>query len=82
MPTIIKQFLNTGMPILEHNLKYQTDDITNILKMMQSKKLFYYIDKILRKYFITTIYFIIHIKKFSEFLNQILQKFLDIFEYL
>nr|XP_012219220.1 PREDICTED: Fanconi anemia group D2 protein homolog isoform X1 [Linepithema humile] len=36
MPTIIKQFLSTGMPILEHNLKYQTDDITNILKMMQS----------------------------------------------
>ncbi|KAL6256143.1 hypothetical protein P5V15_012263 [Pogonomyrmex californicus] len=35
MPLLIKQFLNTGMPILEHNLKYQTDDVTNILKMMQ-----------------------------------------------
>ncbi|XP_011859367.1 PREDICTED: Fanconi anemia group D2 protein [Vollenhovia emeryi] len=36
MPLLIKQFLNTGMPILEHNLKYQTDDVTSILKMMQS----------------------------------------------
>ncbi|XP_018406104.1 PREDICTED: Fanconi anemia group D2 protein homolog [Cyphomyrmex costatus] len=36
MPQLIKQFLNFGMPILEHNLKYQTDDVTNILKMMQS----------------------------------------------
>ncbi|XP_039315716.1 Fanconi anemia group D2 protein homolog isoform X2 [Solenopsis invicta] len=35
MPPLIKQFLNTGMPILEHNLKYQTDDVTAILKMMQ-----------------------------------------------
>ncbi|XP_019699330.1 Fanconi anemia group D2 protein isoform X2 [Harpegnathos saltator] len=35
MPQLIKQFLNLGMPILEHNLKYQTDDITSILKMMQ-----------------------------------------------
>lgn len=38
MPLLIKQFLNTGMPILEHNLKYQTDDVTSILKMMQSKE--------------------------------------------
>ncbi|EZA54061.1 hypothetical protein DMN91_000826 [Ooceraea biroi] len=36
MPLLIKQFLNVGMPILEHNLKYQTDDVTSILKMMQS----------------------------------------------
>ncbi|XP_036138337.1 Fanconi anemia group D2 protein homolog [Monomorium pharaonis] len=36
MPPLIKQFLNTGMPILEHNLKYQADDVTGILKMMQS----------------------------------------------
>ncbi|KAL0113028.1 hypothetical protein PUN28_012337 [Cardiocondyla obscurior] len=36
MPLVIKQFLITGMPILEHNLKYQTDNVTNILKMMQS----------------------------------------------
>ncbi|XP_011707462.1 PREDICTED: Fanconi anemia group D2 protein homolog [Wasmannia auropunctata] len=36
MPQLIKQFLNIGMPILEHNLKYQTDDVTRILKMMQS----------------------------------------------
>ncbi|XP_077272811.1 Fanconi anemia complementation group D2 [Temnothorax americanus] len=36
MPLLIKQFLNTGMPILEHNLKYQTDDVTSILKMMQN----------------------------------------------
>ncbi|XP_011267104.1 Fanconi anemia group D2 protein [Camponotus floridanus] len=35
MPLVIKQFLNIGMPILEHNLKYQTDDVTCILKMMQ-----------------------------------------------
>lgn len=35
MPLVIKQFLNIGMPILEHNLKYQTDDVTSILKMMQ-----------------------------------------------
>lgn len=52
MPTVIKQFLNAGMPILEHNLKYQTDDVTNILKMMQSKILFYYIE-ITRKHSIT-----------------------------
>lgn len=38
MPLLIKQFLNTGMPILEHNLKYQTDDVISILKIMQSKK--------------------------------------------
>lgn len=38
MPQLIKQFLNHGMPILEHNLKYQTDDVTSILKMMQGKK--------------------------------------------
>ncbi|XP_018349683.1 PREDICTED: Fanconi anemia group D2 protein [Trachymyrmex septentrionalis] len=36
MPMLIKQFLNIGMPIFEYNLKYQTDDVTNILKMMQS----------------------------------------------
>ncbi|CAL1683048.1 unnamed protein product [Lasius platythorax] len=35
MPFLIRQFLNIGMPILEHNLKYQTDDVTSILKMMQ-----------------------------------------------
>lgn len=35
MPLLIRQFLNIGMPILEHNLKYQTDDVTSILKMMQ-----------------------------------------------
>lgn len=39
MPQLIKQFLNFGMPILEHNLKYQTDDITGILKMMQGRKI-------------------------------------------
>lgn len=38
MPPLIRQFLNIGMPILEHNLKYQTDDITSILKMMQGKE--------------------------------------------
>jgi hypothetical protein len=38
MPLLIKQFLNIGMPIFEHNLKYQTNDVTAILKMMQSKK--------------------------------------------
>lgn len=38
MPLLIKQFLNIGMPILEYNLKYQTDDVTSILKMMQSKE--------------------------------------------
>ncbi|XP_029669921.1 Fanconi anemia group D2 protein isoform X4 [Formica exsecta] len=35
MPLLTRQFLNIGMPILEHNLKYQTDDVTSILKMMQ-----------------------------------------------
>lgn len=35
---LIKQFLNIGMPIFEYNLKYQTDDVTSILKMMQSKE--------------------------------------------
>lgn len=35
MPQLVRQFLNNGMPILEHNLKYQTDDVTGILKMMQ-----------------------------------------------
>lgn len=39
MPQLIKQFLNIGMPILEYNLKYQTDDITNILEMMQGKNI-------------------------------------------
>ncbi|KYQ56274.1 Fanconi anemia group D2 protein [Trachymyrmex zeteki] len=41
MPMLIKQFLNIGMPILEYNLKYQTDDVTSILKMMQIKILNY-----------------------------------------
>ncbi|XP_012062427.1 PREDICTED: Fanconi anemia group D2 protein [Atta cephalotes] len=36
MPMLIKQFLNIGIPIFEYNLKYQTDDVTSILKMMQS----------------------------------------------
>ncbi|XP_076664603.1 fancd2 [Andrena cerasifolii] len=35
MPVLLKFFLNLGMPILEHNLKYQTDDVTKILKLMQ-----------------------------------------------
>ncbi|XP_078052345.1 Fanconi anemia complementation group D2 isoform X2 [Augochlora pura] len=35
MSIILKYFLNQGMPILEHNLKYQTDDVTKILKMIQ-----------------------------------------------
>ncbi|XP_076619726.1 fancd2 isoform X1 [Colletes latitarsis] len=35
MPMLLKYFLNFGMPILEYNLKYQTDDVTKILKMMQ-----------------------------------------------
>ncbi|XP_032687393.1 Fanconi anemia group D2 protein isoform X2 [Odontomachus brunneus] len=35
MPQLIRQFLNLGMPVLEHNLKYQTNYVTSILKMMQ-----------------------------------------------
>ncbi|XP_076295821.1 fancd2 isoform X1 [Lasioglossum baleicum] len=35
MPILLRYFLNLGMPILEHNLKYQTDDVTKILKMIQ-----------------------------------------------
>ncbi|XP_031836620.1 fancd2 isoform X2 [Nomia melanderi] len=35
MPVLLKSFLNLGMPVLEHNLKYHTDDVTKILKMMQ-----------------------------------------------
>ncbi|CAL7944778.1 unnamed protein product [Xylocopa violacea] len=35
MPILLKSFLNLGMPILEHNLKYQVDEVTKILKMMQ-----------------------------------------------
>ncbi|XP_043521887.1 Fanconi anemia group D2 protein homolog isoform X2 [Frieseomelitta varia] len=35
MPILLKSFLNLGMPILEHNLKYQTEEVTKILKMMQ-----------------------------------------------
>ncbi|XP_054004824.1 Fanconi anemia group D2 protein homolog isoform X1 [Hylaeus anthracinus] len=35
MPILLKYFLNLGMPVLEHNLKYQMDDVTRILKMMQ-----------------------------------------------
>lgn len=38
MPLLIRHFLNIGMPIIEHNLKYQTDDVTSILKMMQGKE--------------------------------------------
>ncbi|KYN22801.1 Fanconi anemia group D2 protein [Trachymyrmex cornetzi] len=41
MPVLIKQFLNIGMPIFEYNLKYQTDDVTSILKMMQIEILNY-----------------------------------------
>lgn len=35
MPILLKSFLNFGMPILEHNLKYQTEEVTKILKLMQ-----------------------------------------------
>ncbi|XP_003402300.2 Fanconi anemia group D2 protein [Bombus terrestris] len=35
MPILLKSFLNLGMPVLEHNLKYQTEEVTKILKMMQ-----------------------------------------------
>ncbi|KZC11603.1 PREDICTED: Fanconi anemia group D2 protein homolog [Dufourea novaeangliae] len=35
MPILLKYFLNVGMPILEHNLKYQIEEVTKILKMMQ-----------------------------------------------
>ncbi|XP_076181761.1 fancd2 isoform X2 [Ptiloglossa arizonensis] len=35
MPILLKYFLNLGMPILEHNLKYETDAVIKILKMMQ-----------------------------------------------
>ncbi|XP_003701839.3 fancd2 [Megachile rotundata] len=35
MPILLKSFLNLGMPVLEYNLKYQTEDVTKILKMMQ-----------------------------------------------
>ncbi|KOX76250.1 Fanconi anemia group D2 protein like protein [Melipona quadrifasciata] len=39
MPILLKSFLNLGMPILEHNLKYQTEEVTKILKMMQAKSI-------------------------------------------
>lgn len=35
MPILLKLFLSLGMPVLEYNLKYQTEDVTKILKMMQ-----------------------------------------------
>ncbi|XP_029048341.1 Fanconi anemia group D2 protein homolog isoform X1 [Osmia bicornis bicornis] len=35
MPILLKSFLSLGMPVLEYNLKYQTEDVTKILKMMQ-----------------------------------------------
>ncbi|KAG7203733.1 hypothetical protein KM043_013761 [Ampulex compressa] len=35
MPTLLRFFLNVGMPVLEYNLKYQTEEITGLLKQMQ-----------------------------------------------
>ncbi|KAI4496893.1 hypothetical protein M0804_000703 [Polistes exclamans] len=35
MPLLLRLFLNSGIPILEHNLKYQSDDITKSVKLMQ-----------------------------------------------
>ncbi|XP_017884554.1 Fanconi anemia group D2 protein-like [Ceratina calcarata] len=35
MSILLKSFLHLGMPVLEHNLKYQTEEVTKILKMMQ-----------------------------------------------
>ncbi|XP_063989398.1 Fanconi anemia group D2 protein homolog [Diachasmimorpha longicaudata] len=35
MPNILKMLLNVGMHTLEHNLRYQPEEVTGILKMMQ-----------------------------------------------
>ncbi|XP_047357363.1 Fanconi anemia group D2 protein isoform X3 [Vespa velutina] len=35
MPILLRLFLNSGIPILEHNLKYQSEDITKLVKLMQ-----------------------------------------------
>lgn len=35
MPILLRLFLNSGIPILEHNLKYQSEDITKAVKLMQ-----------------------------------------------
>ncbi|KAF7395961.1 hypothetical protein HZH68_010011 [Vespula germanica] len=35
MPILLRLFLNSGIPILEHNLKYQSEDITKVVKLMQ-----------------------------------------------
>ncbi|XP_066600487.1 Fanconi anemia group D2 protein homolog [Prorops nasuta] len=35
MPLLLNIFLQSGMPILEYNLKYQCNDITRILKIIQ-----------------------------------------------
>ncbi|XP_015112984.1 Fanconi anemia group D2 protein [Diachasma alloeum] len=35
MPNLLKMLLNVGMHTLEHNLRYQPEEVTGILKMMQ-----------------------------------------------
>lgn len=35
MPILLRLFLNSGIPILEYNLKYQSAEITKIVKLMQ-----------------------------------------------
>lgn len=35
MPLLLRLFLNSGIPILEHNLKYQSEEITKLVKLMQ-----------------------------------------------
>lgn len=35
LPILLKYFVSSGMPVLEYNLKYQMDDVTRIVKLMQ-----------------------------------------------
>ncbi|KAK2582685.1 hypothetical protein KPH14_004959 [Odynerus spinipes] len=35
MPILLRLFLSSGIPILEYNLKYQMEDITKLVKLMQ-----------------------------------------------
>lgn len=35
MPILLRSFLNSGIPILEYNLKYQSEDVTKVVKLMQ-----------------------------------------------
>lgn len=44
VPQVIRMFLSKGMPILDHNLKYQREDVQNIVQSFQSMSFFTFLD--------------------------------------